>query len=130
MIQLLSKVEIIDNSGGKIATCIKILNPKGRKVAHAGDIILVSVIKTTPNSKVTRGGVYKAIVVRTKTPIKTLSLDLKFTTANSVVLIKQAQSKKKFDFTPIGTRILGPISSVIKMRTGCTRIHYLAKSIL
>ena len=129
MIQLLSKVEIIDNSGGKIATCIKIMNPKGRKVAHAGDIILVSVIKTTPNSKVTRVGVYKAIVVRTKAPIKMEDLTLKFTT-NSVVLIKQAQSKKKFDFTPIGTRILGPISSIIKMRTGCTRIHYLAKSIL
>lgn len=129
MIQLLSKVEIIDNSGGKIGTCIKIMNPKGRKVAHAGDIILVSVIKTIPNSKVTRGGVYKAIVVRTKTPIKTSCLDLKFT-ANAVVLIKQAQSKKKFDFTPIGTRILGPISSIIKMRSGCTRIHYLAKSVL
>jgi large subunit ribosomal protein L14 len=129
MIQLLSKVDIIDNTGGKLATCIKILNPKGRKIAKIGDIILVSINKTIANSKVNRGGVYKAIVVRTKIPIKNPSQKLSFTT-NSVVLIKQALSKKKYDFTPIGTRIAGPISSILKLRTGCTRVHFLAKSIL
>ncbi len=129
MIQLLTKVSVIDNTGAKIATCIKLLNPKGRKTANIGDIILVSINKTLANSKVTRGGVYKAIVVRTKVGVKNPSQHLTFNT-NSIVLIKQAQSKKTFDFAPIGTRIRGPISSVIQKRMGCIRVHYLAKSIL
>jgi large subunit ribosomal protein L14 len=129
MIQLLTKVTVIDNTGAKIATCIKLLNPKGRKFANIGDIILVSIQTTTANSKVTRGGVYKAIVVRTKLGIKNPSQHLTFN-SNSVVLIKQAQSKNKYDFAPIGTRIKGPISSIIQRKTGCIRVHYLAKSIL
>jgi|TARA_B110000285_G_scaffold212630_1_gene256330 large subunit ribosomal protein L14 len=129
MIQLLTKVTVIDNTGAKIATCIKLLNPKGRKTANIGDIILVAIKSTTTNSKVTRGGVYKALVLQTKKGVKNASQHLKFD-INSVALIKQAQSKKKYDFAPIGTRIKGPISSVIQRKTGCIRIHYLAKSIL
>ena len=129
MIQLLTKVTVIDNSGAKIANCIKIINPKGRNIANIGDIILVAIKSTTANSKVTRGGVYKALVVRTKLGVKNPSQHLKFD-SNSVVLIKQAQSKQKYDFSPIGTRIKGPISSLIQRKIGCIRIHYLAKSIL
>ena len=118
MIQLLTKVTVIDNTGAKRAGCRKLLNPKGRKTANIGDIILVAIKSTTANSKVTRGGVYKAIVVRTKVGVKNPSQHLKFD-SNSVALIKQAQSKKKYDFAPIGTRIKGPISSVIQKKTGC-----------
>ena len=129
MIQLLTKLNIIDNSGGKIGTCIKILHPKGRNIAKTGDIILVSVNKTIANSKVKRGGVYKALIVTTKKILKYRNKEVLFNN-NSIVLIKQAISKKKFDFNPIGTRLKGPISAIIKRKPGCLRIHYLARSAL
>ena len=129
MLQLLSKVKIIDNTGGKVGTCIKILHPKGRKVANVGDIILVSVNDTIRGSKVNRGGIYKAVIVRTVGKIRTRPMEIKFN-MNAVILIKQALSKKKFDFMPIGTRIKGPISSILKRKPGMLRIHFLAKSVI
>ena len=44
MISLLTKVQIIDNSGGIIARCIKILSPDNRKYGKLGDLILVSIL--------------------------------------------------------------------------------------
>lgn len=129
MVQLLSKVLIIDNSGGRVGTCIKILNPKGKKIANIGDLILVSIKKNIPNSKVKRGGIYKALIVRSNKGLKSRHTYTKWF-SNSIILVKKALSKKKFDFTPIGTRIKGPISMRLKKMTGCLRIHYLAKSTL
>ena len=68
MISLLTKVHIIDNSGGILGRCIKILKPL-KQHAKVGDLILISVIKTVSGSKeffkVQKGDVVKAIVVRT-----------------------------------------------------------------
>lgn len=61
MIGLLSKVIIIDNSGGLIGRCIKLFKPR----AHIGDIIIVSVIKTTSGSLIQKGDIHKALIVRT-----------------------------------------------------------------
>jgi large subunit ribosomal protein L14 len=127
MIQLLTKVTIIDNTGGKVGTCIKVLAPKNRKEAKVGDIILVSIKKTAANSKVTRGGLYKGLVVRTKKEIDNGVTKTKYS-SNAIVLIKQAQSKKKHDYLPIGTRIKGAISSKIQKQEGCLKIHYMAKN--
>jgi ribosomal protein L14 len=89
MIQLLTKVNIIDNSGGLKGRCIKILKPHNRDTAKIGDIILVSILEITnkinsgsnapqkggssgpegrvaKQNKITKGSIYKALVVRTK----------------------------------------------------------------
>lgn len=71
MIRLLSKVKIIDNSGGLLGRCIKILKPKvqgspKKAYASVGDLILISVLKTIPGSKIKKGDLFKAVVVRTK----------------------------------------------------------------
>ena len=131
MIQLLTKVNIIDNSGGTIGRCIKILQPHGRDYAKVGDIILVSILDTarlslkgkTSNTKsnasienknsIKKGTMFKALVVRTKTNVvpNTAKFD-----SNAVVLLKSsgAPSSQKqikiYDLPPIGTRIKGPIS--------------------
>lgn len=69
MLNLLSKVKIIDNTGGQIGRMIKRIRPKTttkNSAAKVGDIILVSVIKTQNNAKIKRKGKYYGIVVRTK----------------------------------------------------------------
>ena len=66
MIGLLSKVVIIDNSGGLIGRCIKVLkNGVNHPLGNIGDIIIVSVIKTSSGSLIQKGDIHKALIVRT-----------------------------------------------------------------
>ena len=71
MIQLNSNINVIDNSGAKIARCIKVL--KSGQYASIGDIIVVSIRKALPNKKVKLGEVHKALVVYTKKNTKRLN---------------------------------------------------------
>lgn len=103
MIGLLSKVVIIDNSGGLIGRCIKVFKPGVKKpLANIGDIIIVSVIKTSSGSLIQKGDKHKALIVRTTK----INNNVKWTT-NAVILIKG------LDLQPVGTRIKGPISAEI-----------------
>jgi len=98
MIKLLTKVNIIDNSGGIIGRCIWLRT----KTAKIGQIIKVSVIATTGN-QIQKGDVHWAMIVRTKF----LQKGIKFGD-NAVILIKPG------DNAPIGSRVKGPISAEIK----------------
>src|SRR5260370_37935366 len=66
MIQMTSVLDVADNSGAKKVFCIKVLGGSKRKYASIGDIIVVSVREALPNSKVKKGDVAKAAIVRTK----------------------------------------------------------------
>ena len=66
MIQVESNLDVADNSGAKRVCCIKVLGGSRRRYATVGDIIVVSVKDALPNSKVKKGAVMKAVVVRTK----------------------------------------------------------------
>jgi len=66
MIQMTSVLDVADNSGAKKVFCIKVLGGSKRKYASIGDIIVVSVREALPNSKVKKGDVAKAVIVRTK----------------------------------------------------------------
>src|ERR1700712_2814296 len=76
MIQQQTRVDIADNTGAKTAMCIKVLGgstARGkftRKVAGVGDLIVVAVKTATPNGDVKLHEVAKAIIVRTKQPIR------------------------------------------------------------
>lgn len=62
-------INIIDNSGAIEGRCIKILIPKssyGHRSAGVGDVIILSVTKTIPGSKIKKGDIMKALIVRTK----------------------------------------------------------------
>ncbi len=66
MIQTESILNVADNSGAKVVKCIKVLGGSRRRYAGIGDIIVVSVSESMPNSKVKKGSIMKAVVVRTK----------------------------------------------------------------
>jgi len=65
MIGLLSKVKILDNSGGLEGRCLKVLKA-GRAPGVVGDVIVISVIKISSGSLIQKGDVHKALIVRTK----------------------------------------------------------------
>ena len=113
MIQQQTILKVADNSGAKTVKCIKVLGGFKKKTAKLGDTIIISVQslrnKAKYTSKVSKGEVYKALIVRTK---KKYLIKDGFTInffENSVSLLNK-QNK------PIGTRILGPLTKKLKKK--------------
>ena len=109
MIQMTSTLDVADNSGAKKLFCIKVLGGSKRKYASIGDIIVVSIKEAIPNSKVKKGDVAKAVIVRTAKEIaRPDGSYIRFDT-NSAVLINK-------DGEPIGTRIFGPVARELRAK--------------
>jgi len=107
MIQVQSILDVADNSGAKRVQCIKVLGGSRRRYAALGDVIVVSIKEALPNSKVKKGEVAKAVVVRTRREyLREDGSYIKFDT-NSAVLIN-AQKE------PVGTRIFGPVARELR----------------
>ena len=70
MIQAETRLTVADNSGAKEVYCIKVLGGSKRRYASVGDLIVVSVKEAIPNSKVKKGDIAKAVIVRTKKEIR------------------------------------------------------------
>jgi large subunit ribosomal protein L14 len=109
MVQAQMRLDAADNSGAKELYCIKVLGGSRRRYASLGDIIVVSVKEAIPNSKVKKGDVMKAVVVRTKKEVRRIDgTYIRFDT-NSAVLINQQRE-------PIGTRIFGPVARELRAK--------------
>jgi len=109
MIQMQTILNVADNSGAKKVCCIKVLGGTRRRYASIGDIIVVSVKEAIPNSKVKKGDVLRAIVVRTAKEVRRPDgTYLKFDD-NSAVLINNQME-------PIGTRIFGPVARELRAK--------------
>lgn len=109
MIQAETKLTVADNSGAKIVNCIKVLGGTRRRYARVGDIIVVAIKEAIPNSKVKKGDVLKAVVVRTKKEIRRADGTYIRFDENSAVLINASQE-------PIGTRIFGPVARELRAK--------------
>ena len=107
MIQQESRLKVADNTGAKEIMCIRCLGGSYRKYAHVGDIIVASVKTATPGGVVKKGDVVKAVVVRTKKPIRRPDGSYVRFDENAAVLIKE-------DKTPRGTRIFGPVARELR----------------
>ena len=122
MIQVETRLQVADNSGAKQVQCIKVLGGSRKKVASVGDIIVITVKQAIPNSKVKKGEIFKAVVVRTASDINrndgtTIRFD-----DNAVVLINSKEE-------PIGTRIFGPVTRELR-GSNFTKIMSLAPEVL
>ncbi len=107
MIQIQTTLDVADNSGAKKLMCIKVLGGSKRKYATIGDVIVVSIKEAIPNSKVKKGDVAKAVVVRTaKEVARNDGTYIRFDN-NSAVLINSQNE-------PIGTRIFGPVARELR----------------
>jgi len=109
MIQQQTRLKVADNSGAKRVMCIKVLGGSGRRYASLGDVIVVSIKEAIPNSKVKKGSVAKAVIVRTKKEVRRKDgTYIKFDD-NSAVLINPQNE-------PIGTRIFGPVARELRAK--------------
>ena len=109
MIQVETQLDVADNSGAKKVCCIKVLGGSRRRYATVGDIIVVSVKDALPNSKVKKGAVMKAVVVRTKKEVgRADGSYIKFDSNSAVLLSSQLE--------PVGTRIFGPVARELRQK--------------
>lgn len=107
MIQMQSCLSSADNSGARKLRCIKVLGGAKRKFAFVGDVIVVSVANANPRSKVQKGEVHRAVIVRTSFPVRRSDGSSVFFDKNAAVLInKQGE--------PLGTRIFGPVTRELR----------------
>ena len=118
MIQQETILQVADNSGAKTVKCIKILGGYKKKYAKIGDIIVTSVQelrnKSKSTSKVKKGEIYKALVIRTKKEIRKkdgtfLFVNKKTRNANAVVLINKKRN-------PVASRLLEPVPYKLKKK--------------
>jgi large subunit ribosomal protein L14 len=109
MIQMTSKLEVADNSGAKEVFVINVTGGSLRFYGSVGDVITVSVKQALANSKVKKGDIAKAVIVRTRKEIRrTDGSYIKFD-VNSAVLINK-------DMEPVGTRIFGPVARELRAK--------------
>ena len=107
MIQVQSILKSADNSGAKRMMCIKVLGGSRKRYATIGDVIVVSVKDAMPNSKVKKGDVFRAVIVRTKKEIRRGNgTYIRFDENAAVLLNNQLE--------PIGTRIFGPVARELR----------------
>ena len=121
MIQMRSILEVADNSGAKRLGCIKVLGGTRRKYASLGDVIIVSIKDALPNSKIKKGEVARAVIVRTKKEVERPDGSfIKFDDNSAVLINPQGE--------PIGTRIFGPVARELK-ETGFGKIISMAQEV-
>ena len=109
MIQTTTVLDVADNSGAKKIACMKVLGGTKRRCATIGDVIVVSIKEAVVNSKVKKGDVARAVIVRTKREVKRPDGSyIKFDNNSAVMVSKEGE--------PIGTRIFGPVARELRAK--------------
>ena len=106
MIQLRSRLDVADNTGARMATMIGVIGKPSRN-ARVGDVITANVKEASSGGTVKKGEVVRAVVVRTKQPIKRQDGSYLRFDNNAIVIIDK-------DLNPRGTRIFGPVARELR----------------
>jgi len=106
MIQIRSWLNIADNPGARKATLIGVI---GRKtlIAKIGDIVTANVKEAAPDGTVKKSEVVRAVIVRTRFPIRRNDGSYLRFDSNAAVIIDK-------DSNPRGTRIFGPVARELR----------------
>ena len=107
MIQQETRLKVADNTGAKEVLCIKVLGGSRKRYAKLGDLIVITVKKTIPNSNIKKGEVHKAVVVRTNKESKRKDGSYIRFDDNAVVIINDQKE-------PRGTRVFGPVARELR----------------
>jgi len=122
MIQLRSMVQIADNSGAKLAQCIKVLGGSRKRYGRIGDIVVVTIKQASPRGQVKAHSVEKGVVVRTKKETKRKDGTYIRFDENAIVIVNK-------EGEPKGTRIFGPVGRELREK-GFQKIISLAPEVL
>jgi len=122
VIQVQTMLDVADNSGARRVQCIKVLGGSKRRYAGIGDVIKISIKEAIPNSRVKKGEMFNALVVRTRKGIRRPDGSLIRFDRNAAVLLNP-------QLQPIGTRIFGPVTRELRSER-FMRIVSLAPEVL
>jgi len=106
MIQMRTRLKVADNTGARMATMIGVIG-KASRTARVGDIITCNIKEASTGGTVKKGDVVRAVVVRTRHPIKRPDGSILRFDNNAIVIIDK-------DKNPRGTRIFGPIARELR----------------
>ncbi|MEM1058320.1 MAG: 50S ribosomal protein L14 [Verrucomicrobiota bacterium] len=107
MLQLLSWVDVADNSGARRAKMIGVIGKGASDKAVIGDVITANVKEAAPDGTVKKSDVVRAVVVRTSHPIRRSDGSYLRFDHNAVVIIDKENN-------PRGTRIFGPVARELR----------------
>ncbi len=107
MIFLRTILDVADNTGARKASFIGVLNKKGKAMARIGDLVRVNIKESAPEAAVKKGEVAKAVIVRTKFPIRRNDGTYVRFDSNAVVIIDDSGNPK-------GTRVFGPVARELR----------------
>ena len=122
MIQAETILDVADNSGARRVQCIKVLGGSKRRYAGVGDIIKITIKEAIPNSRVRKGELFNAVVVRTRHGVRRPDGSLIRFDRNAAVLLNEQKQ-------PGGTRIFGPVTRELRSEQ-FMRIISLAPEVL
>jgi large subunit ribosomal protein L14 len=101
-----TRLKVADNTGARMATMIGVIG-KASRTARVGDIITCNIKEASTGGTVKKGDVVRAVVVRTRHPIKRPDGSILRFDNNAIVIIDK-------DKNPRGTRIFGPIARELR----------------
>ncbi|MFM8218894.1 MAG: 50S ribosomal protein L14 [Planctomycetaceae bacterium] len=122
MIQMQTLMDVADNTGAKVAYCIKVLGGTQRRYASLGDVVVVSIKKAIPGGSVKAGDVARAVIVRTRKATRREDGSYVKFDKNAVVLIDNEKNPK-------GTRIFGAVARELR-DSGFMKIVSLANEVV
>ena len=109
MVQIRSRLDVADNSGARMATMIGVIGKGDTQFAHIGDVITANVKEASATGTVKKGEVVRAVLVRTRQPIRRDDGSVLRFDNNAIVIIDK-------DVNPRGTRIFGPVARELRER--------------
>ena len=107
MIQLRSRLDVADNTGARMATMIGVIGKQSSLSARVGDVITANVKEASTGGTVKKGEVVRAVVVRTRQPLRREDGSYLRFDNNAIVIIDK-------DLNPRGTRIFGPVARELR----------------
>jgi len=117
-----TKLVVADNSGAKTATCIKVIGGSKKMITTVGDVIIVAINSIVAGSKVKKGQVARAVIVRIKNKVVRSDGSFIRFDDNAIVLVNK-------EGDPLATRIFGPISREVKQKN-FSKIASLAMEVI
>lgn len=100
-------IQVADNTGAKLAQCIKVMGSTGRRYAGLGDIVVVTVKVAAPRGTVKEHAVERGVVVRCRKETKRKDGSYIRFDENAIVIINKENEPK-------GTRVFGPIGRELR----------------
>jgi large subunit ribosomal protein L14 len=107
-----TKLKIADNSGGKVAKCIKVIGLGLKKVGYIGNLILVTVKKLFSTRKIKKKLIYYGLIIMVRQHIFRKDGSIVKFDANRVLLFSINGIKTKF----LGSRVYGSLMKEVKFQ--------------